>query len=138
MFRYQNLPFSKSSGKNLPFPYEREANPSHFHVFHRFQNVPASCKRSPSYGKLLGTGTHLLRPQNLPNAIKGLVLERGFHLQFRSMIYWQLTIEFFFRNRQLYRSYSSIASKSWTRIERGILFPPHQPVVSGFNILTSY
>ena len=32
-FRFQNLPFSKSAGKNVPFSYEREANPSHFSPF---------------------------------------------------------------------------------------------------------
>ena len=41
--RFQNLPFSKSAGKNVPFSCEWEAYPSNFH---RFQNVPASCERS--------------------------------------------------------------------------------------------
>ena len=42
-FRFQNLPFLKSAGKNVPLSCEREAYPS---IFHRFQNVPAACEGS--------------------------------------------------------------------------------------------
>ena len=45
-FRFQNLPFSNSSDKNVPFSCELGTYPSHFH---RFQNVPASCERSLSF-----------------------------------------------------------------------------------------
>ena len=41
-FRFQNLPFSKSAGKDVPFSCEREAHSSHFSPFSR----PASCERS--------------------------------------------------------------------------------------------
>ena len=41
-FRFQNLPFSKSAAKNVPFSCEREAYPSYFR---RFQNVSVSCER---------------------------------------------------------------------------------------------
>ena len=45
-FRFQNLPLSKSAGKNVPFSCEREADPSDFSPF---SNVPASCERSQSF-----------------------------------------------------------------------------------------
>ena len=41
-FSFQNLPFSKCAGKNVPFSCEREAYPSHFSPF---SNVPAPCER---------------------------------------------------------------------------------------------
>ena len=44
-FSFLNLPFSKCAGKNMPFSCEREAIS---HIFHRFQNVPASCERGLS------------------------------------------------------------------------------------------
>ena len=42
-FHFQNLPFSKSASKNVPFSCEREAYPSHFD---RLKNFPASCESS--------------------------------------------------------------------------------------------
>ena len=49
-FRFQNLPFSKSAAKKVPFSCEQEAYPSNFHRFH---NVSASCERSLRYAVIL-------------------------------------------------------------------------------------
>ena len=38
-FRFQNLPFSKSAGKNVPFSCEREAYPSHFSPFSKCAGI---------------------------------------------------------------------------------------------------
>ena len=36
---FQNLPFSKSAGKNVPFSCEREAYPSHFSPFSKCAGI---------------------------------------------------------------------------------------------------
>ena len=38
-FRFQNLPFSKSAGKNVPFSCEREAYPSNFSPFSKCAGI---------------------------------------------------------------------------------------------------
>ena len=38
-FRFQNLPFSKSAGKNVPVLCEREAYPSHFSPFSKCAGI---------------------------------------------------------------------------------------------------
>ena len=38
-FRVQNLPSSKSAGKNVPFSCEREAYPSHFSPFSKCAGI---------------------------------------------------------------------------------------------------
>ena len=38
-FRFQNLPFSKSTGKNVPFSCEREAYPSNFSPFSKCAGI---------------------------------------------------------------------------------------------------
>ena len=38
-FRFQNLPFSKFAGKNVPFSCEREAYPSHFSPFSKCTGI---------------------------------------------------------------------------------------------------
>ena len=43
-FRFQNLPFSKSAGKNVPF-FRVNGRPIR-HIFHHFLHVTASCERS--------------------------------------------------------------------------------------------
>ena len=43
-FRFQNLPFSKSAGKKM-CRFRVNGRPIR-QIFHRFQNVPASCERS--------------------------------------------------------------------------------------------
>ena len=43
-FRFQNLPFSKSAGKKM-CRFRVNRRPIR-HIFHRFQNLPASCERS--------------------------------------------------------------------------------------------
>ena len=42
--RVQNVPFSKSAGKKM-CRFRVNGKPIHY-IFHRFQNVPASCERS--------------------------------------------------------------------------------------------
>ena len=44
-FRFQNLPFSKSASKNVPFSCEREAYPSNFSPFSKCASVV--CKSVP-------------------------------------------------------------------------------------------
>ena len=39
LFRFQNLPFSKSAGKNVPFSCEQEAYPSHFLPFSKCAGI---------------------------------------------------------------------------------------------------
>ena len=47
MFRFQNLPFSKSAGtKFAVFVWFRVNGRPIRHIFHHFQNVPASYERS--------------------------------------------------------------------------------------------
>ena len=46
-FLFQNLPFSKSAGKKM-CRFRVNGRPIR-HIFHRFQNVPASCERSLSF-----------------------------------------------------------------------------------------
>ena len=38
-FRFQNLPFLKSVGKNVPFSFEREAYPSNFSPFSKCAGI---------------------------------------------------------------------------------------------------
>ena len=38
-FRFQNLPFSKSAGKNVPFSCEQEAYPSNFSPFSKCAGI---------------------------------------------------------------------------------------------------
>ena len=59
-FRFQNIPFSKSAGKNVLFSCERPIR----RIFHRFQNVPASCERSLRCEYLIGKVTQGFRPRN--------------------------------------------------------------------------
>ena len=48
-FRFQNLPFSKSAGEKM-CRFRVNGRPIR-RIFHRFQNVPASCERSLNQGR---------------------------------------------------------------------------------------
>ena len=73
----------------MPFPYEPIRR-----IFHRFQNVPASCEHSLKLEILFGKITHLSNPKVRKMSVRGLCGNENSAFHSGSFFYFLIELRF--------------------------------------------